>query len=64
MMETVVVKTEETKIFTCLIKCLIAGYLWTKIIFYFCLSLTGDIPSFKLLPCCSVLVAFWVFFSV
>lgn len=31
----VVVKTEETKIFTCLIKCLIAGCLWTKISIYF-----------------------------
>lgn len=29
MMEMVVVKIEETKIFTCLIKCLIAGCLWT-----------------------------------
>lgn len=35
MMEMVVVKTEETKISTCLIKCLIARCLWTKIFIYF-----------------------------
>lgn len=31
MLEKVVVKTSEIKIFTCLIKCLIAGCLWTSL---------------------------------
>lgn len=55
MLEKVVVKTEETKIFTGLIKCLIAGCLWTCLFPF--TSITDYILILKLLPCCLV---FWV----
>lgn len=38
MLELFVVKTEETKIFTSLIKCLVVECLWTKIFVYFLLK--------------------------
>lgn len=62
MLELVVVKTEETKIFTCLIKCLIAGCLWTKIFVYFHLKahrLYTEFQIASLLLCFGFLVFFF-----
>lgn len=54
----VVVKTEETKIFTCLKKCLIAGCLWTKIFIYFHLKVS---QSIYWVSNCFLTAWFWFF---